>query len=306
MSAQPEVLPTGAQLEILHGPWRAVVTEVGATLRVLQRDGRDLVAGFEPDARVVGCRGQQLLPWPNRIRDGRYDFGGESHQLALTEPKRHNAIHGLVNWQPWQTLEHTATAVSQQIVVHPQLGWPGTVVATLTHALDDQGLRVEVQVRNVGPAEVPFGYAAHPYLTVGEDVVDDVSVTLPADRYLEVEPDRLLPIRLSDVEGLPEDLRHGAPLGERVLDTAFTGVHRGEDDRWRVELRRGERETVLWAGPEFGWIQLFTGEYRRDIALAVEPMTCGPDAFNAGPTEDDRLVLAPGAAFTGTWGITGH
>ncbi|MVA75666.1 aldose epimerase [Auraticoccus sp. F435] len=298
-------LPTGVQHEISSGEWRAVVTEVGAALRVLQRGGRDVVAGFAPEDRVVGCRGQQLLPWPNRIRDGRYEFDGVTHQLALTEPHRHNAIHGLANWQPWRTVEHGESHLTQRIVVHPQLGWPGTVEATITHRLDADGLTVEVTATNTGPRDIPFGYAAHPYLTVGEDTVDDVSVLLPADTYLEVD-ERLLPVRLSAVDGRPEDLRDGAQLGQRVLDTAFTDLHRDDDGRWRIVLRRGEREAVMWAGPEFGWAQLFTGEKRRDIALAVEPMTCGPDAFNDGPTSEGRLVLAPGDVFTGTWGITGR
>ncbi len=298
-------LPTGAQHEITSGPWRAVVAEVGAILRVLQRDGRDVVAGFAAEERVTKGRGQQLLPWPNRIRDGRYEFGGETHQLAITEPKRGTALHGLANWVPWTTLEHGADRVVQRVVVHPQLGWPGTVTATLTHRLDDEGLSVDVHVQNTGTVDVPFGYAAHPYLTVGEDVVDEVSVRLPADTYLEVD-ERLLPVRTAPVDGRPEDLRDGSPLGDRVLDTAFTDLHRDDDGRWRIVLSHGEREAVLWAGPEFGWAQLFTGETLRDIALAVEPMTCGPDAFNEGPTAQDRLVLAPGDTFTGTWGITGR
>lgn len=298
-------LPTGVQHEIVHGPWRAVVTEVGAVLRVLQRDGRDVVAGIGEADRVTKSRGQQLLPWPNRIRDGVYEFGGETFQLALSEPSRHNAIHGLATWQPWQTVGYTDSELVQRVVVHPQLGWPGTVEATLTHRLDEDGLSVDVLARNTGPGPVPFGYAAHPYLTVGEETVDEVSVRLPADTYLEVD-DRLLPIRRSPVDGRPQDLRSGEPLGERVLDTAFTDLHRDEDGRWRIELARGDRRAVLWADGSFGWAQLFTGEHLRDINLAVEPMTCGPDAFNAGPTSQDVIVLEPGAEFRGTWGLTGR
>lgn len=298
-------LPTGVQHEIVSGPWRAVVTEVGAVLRVLQRDGLDVVAGFDENARVTKSRGQQLLPWPNRIRDGVYEFGGERYQLALSEPQRHNAIHGLATWQPWRTVEHSGSVLVQRVVVHPQLGWPGTVEATLTHRLDEDGLSVEVLARNTGPVPVPFGYAAHPYLTVGEEVVDEVSVTLPADTFLEVD-DRLLPVRRSAVQGRSEDLRSGEPLGGRVLDTAFTDLHRDEDGRWRIELASGDRRAVLWADRSFGWAQLFTGEHLRDINLAVEPMTCGPDAFNAGPTSQDVIVLEPGAEFRGSWGLTGR
>ena len=53
-----------------------------------------------------------------------------------------------------------------------------------------------------------------------------------------------------------------------------------------------------------GWLQVFTGDPlrpdRRRKALAIEPMTCPPNAF---VTADDLLVLEPGQAVTHTWGI---
>jgi aldose 1-epimerase len=296
--------PTGEQYEIVSGEHRAVVTEVGATLRAYTVGGQDVVSGFGADEVVHKGRGQQLLPWPNRIRDGRYTFGGEEQQLALSEPDRHNAIHGLVRHVPWTLVEHTEASVTQTVRVYPRTGWPGIVEATLTHQVGERGLQVSVRATNIGEVDVPFGYAAHPYFTVGETTVDEVSLTVPANAYLEVD-DRLLPVRLAPVEGTEKDLRHGAPLGGTVLDTAFTDLTRDEDGRWRVRLALGERHAELWGDTTMTWIQVFTGEHLRNIALAVEPMTCGPDAFNEGPTHDGMLVLAPGKSYTGRWGVTG-
>ena len=93
--------PTGEQHEIVSGGHRAVITEVGAGLRSYAVDGVDVVRGFAEDAAVKGGRGQNLIPWPNRIRDGKYTFAGQAHQLALTEPARGNATHGLVRYAPW-------------------------------------------------------------------------------------------------------------------------------------------------------------------------------------------------------------
>jgi aldose 1-epimerase len=297
--------PTGEQFEIVSGDHRAVVTEVGATLRTYTVAGREVVRGFEADEVVKGGRGMQLLPWPNRIRDGRYTFGGTEQQLALTEPERHNAIHGLVRHVVWTVTEQTADSVTHQVRVYPEPGWPGILEATITHTVSERGLQVVVHATNIGKTDVPFGYAAHPYLSVGEAAVDDVSVTVPASSYLEVD-DRLLPLRVSPVEGTENDLRSGAPLGTTVLDTAFTDLLRDEDGRWRVKLVLGERHAELWGDTTMTWIQVFTGEHRRDIALAVEPMTCGPNAFNEGPTHDGMLVLAPGKSYTGRWGVLGR
>ena len=297
--------PTGDQYEITFQGQRAVVTEVGATLRVYSVDGRDVVSGFGEDEVVHGGRGMQLLPWPNRIRDGKYTFRGVDQQLALTEPKRHNAIHGLVRHVVWDLMDFTGDAVTQRVRVYPQPGWPTALESTITHSLSPDGLEVKVTATNIGAAAVPFGYAAHPYFTVGEDVVDDIVLELPASQYLEVD-DRLLPIELRSVEGLEQDFRTAHPLGEVNLDTAFTDLRRDPDGRARVKMSLGDRYTEMWADERLGWLQVFTGEHRRDIALAVEPMTCGPNAFNAGPTDADVVVLEPGETFEAHWGVVGR
>ena len=297
--------PTGAQYEITSGSHRAVVTEVGATLRSFTVEDRDVVRGFAADEVISGGRGQQLLPWPNRIRDGRYTFAGVTQQLALTEPARRNAIHGLARHVAWTLDRRAADQVSQSVRIYPQPGWPGIVEATISHLVDADGLSVEMVATNIGSSALPFGYAAHPYLTVGEETVDDVTVQLPAARRLVVD-ERLLPVELGDVNGTPYDLRPGGPLGQRRFDTAFTDLALDHDGTWRARIARGERYAELWAEGRLRWAQLFTGNDRRDLSIAVEPMTCGPDAFNDGPTHGDVIVLQPGEQFSCRWGVTGR
>lgn len=295
--------PTGEQYEISLGDQRAVITEVGAALRVYAVGDSDVLLGFAADEVIKGGRGQQLIPWPNRIRDGRYEFAGVTQQLALTEPARHNASHGLARHVPWILTEHESDAVTLTVVLYPQPGWPGILSASLRYALDQDGLTTTVSARNVGDTDVPFGYGAHPYLTAGEAAVDELTVTVPAASYLTVD-DRLLPRSVEPVDGTDFDLRTPAAIGKRTFDTAFTDVALTED-RWTVRLERGERFAELWAEAAFGWLQLYTGADQRNIGVAVEPMTCGPDAFNAGPTHDSMRTLTPGEEFTGRWGMRG-
>ena len=299
------VPPTGEQYEIISGTRRAVVTEVGATLRRFSVDGRDVVRGFGLDEMSTAGRGQNLVPWPNRIRDGRYTFNGVTHQLALTEPARHNASHGLARYTPWVLVDKRTDAVTNQARIHPQPGWPGTLETRITHRVAEDGLTVTVEATNVGESELPFGYGAHPYLTVGESTVDEVALTMPAASYLEVD-DRLLPIRISPVDGTAYDLRNGPLLGSLILDTAMTDLSRDSDGRWRVKLVREDRYAELWGDEAMRWIQVFTGGPHRDQSIAVEPMTCGPDAFNAGPTHGEMKVIAPGETVAGQWGISGR
>jgi aldose 1-epimerase len=297
--------PTGEQYEISSGNHRAVIAEVGATLRRFSVDGRDVLHGFDVTETIKAGRGQNLIPWPNRIRDGRYTFNGVTQQLALTEPARHNASHGLARYVPWILVERHADTVVNRVRIHPQPGWPGTLEATITHRIGEEGLVVTVEATNLGDSELPFGYGAHPYLTVGESNVDEVALTVPAASYLEVD-DRLLPAKVSPVDGTAYDLRRSTVLGTTNLDTAMTDLTRESDGRWRIRLTRGDRYAELWGDETFAWTQVFTGGPNRDGGVAVEPMTCGPDAFNEGPTHDALRVLAPNETYVGQWGINGE
>lgn len=300
--------PTGQQYTISHADQRAVVTEVGAGLRHYSVDDADVVFGYGEDEECHSGRGQHMLPWPNRIRDGVYTAGGTRQQLALSEPERHNAIHGLTRWTPWRLVSSSPDRVEQALRLFPQTGWSGILDLTVAHALGAYGLTVEVTATNVGTTTAPFGYAAHPYLTLGEARVDDVALTLPANRHLEVD-DRLLPIRIAPVDGLDEDCRDGAVLGTRAFDTALTDLDRDDDGRWRVVARHADRTTTLWGDEACTWVQVFTGDslaepLRRRSGIAVEPMTCGPNAFNDGPTADGTILLQPGGSTALRWGIS--
>ena len=306
-----QTLPSGQQWTIRHGDHQAVVVGVGGGLRTYTFRGRDVLAGYPPDTKCSGGRGQLLMPWPNRIRDGRYSTPGQSHQLALSEPERGNAIHGLVRWAIWSPLpgalqdQNTITLVCR---LPPQMGWDWSLDLFVTYALTDEGLIVTPRAVNVGTGAAPFGFGAHPYLSVGEGRVDEVELGIPAGSLLVVD-DRLLPRGIAAVDGTDRDFRGPRRVGETVLDTAFTNVVADADGRWRVTLAHVQtgRSVTVWAdATAYPWMQVFTGDSlpgrsRRTTGIAVEPMTCAPDAFNSG---DGLLVLEPGQQFTASWGIT--
>lgn len=293
------ILRSGEQYEIVRGNQRAVVTGVGATLRRYAVGDREMVTTFPEDALPGASQGQQLLPWPNRIRDGRYEFGGETHQLPINELDRHNALHGLASWVTWELADLYPTSVMLRTVLHPRPGWPGTLACAITHTLTEDGLLVEVAATNAGDTPCPFGYAAHPYISVPGGL-DRAEVTMPFETQVLVD-ERLLPVATAPVAGSDVDIT-GRLLGDTVLDTPYTDPARDADGRWRVRVRDVEAAATLWADEHFDWLQIFTSFDRR--ALAVEPATCGPDAFNEGPTHGGLIVLQPGETFRGEWGIT--
>lgn len=294
--------PSGEQWEIEHGELSAVVTEVGGGLRVLRLGDRDLVAGYGADEMASAGRGQLLLPWPNRMRDGRYAFDGQEHELPVTERRTETASHGLTRWEPWRLRERHEDAVVVARTLHPRPGWPFHVEVSVAWVLDAGGLTCTTQATTVGETAAPWGYGAHPYLALGGTPADEAVLTVPADEVLLVD-DRQLPADLAPVDGTPFDLRDGRPLGDRVLDHAYTGLAGGDDRCWTVELATAEHVTRLWGGPGLDWVQVFTGRARGEggvPGVAVEPLSCPADAYNTGTS---LVRLEPGETWTAQWGI---
>lgn len=293
---------TGEQFALSAGPYQAVVTEAGASLRELTHEGRPLVLSHGADEPAPAASGHLLIPWPNRIDRGRYDYGGASHQLDISEPERDCAIHGLVRWAPWRVAEHEPHRVRLTHRLLGTAGYPFRLDLEAEYELDAAGgLRGRITVRNAGNATAPYGHGAHPYLTVGEPI-DDCRVTLLADRYVPVD-ERMIPAKPSeDVTGTQYDLRLGHVLGDRVIDNAFTELNRDGDGRVWVELAGSERAVRLWADEAHPWMMIYTAENAPvpRTGLAAEPMTCPPNAFASG---EGLVHLEPGAEFTGTWGI---
>lgn len=297
----------GERFVIVSGGSRAEVDEVGGGLAGFVQDGRVRVEPHPPTARPPKGSGAVLAPWPNRVRAGRWRLNGSDQQLALTEPAAGNAIHGLLRHVAWSPIDRTPQRITLTAVAPVQPGWPQPVQLTVSYAVGPTGLTVETEVENLGHAPVPFGLGFHPYLRVGDVATDDLELTLAARTAL--------PLR----DGLPtgpavplERPFAGTPLAGLELDDAFGDCVPVEGDdlvRHRVIAPDGDG-TELWAEPAFGWVQVFTpGSFPRhgpdgavvaSRAVAVEPMTCPPDALNSGT---DLIELLPGETQVLRWGV---
>jgi aldose 1-epimerase len=296
--------PSGAQIELTHGDQRAVVVEVGGGLRAYAAGGRELLDGYRAEGRIASGRGQVLIPWPNRIEDGVYEFDGRRHQLALDEVAARNAIHGLVRWVGWRTREREQSRVVLEHVLHARPGYPFALALALEYALSDTGLTVSTTATNAGSEPCPYGCGFHPYLTLGTPTVDSVVLTAPGRTVLSSD-ERGIPTGRSSVSGTEYDFRAPRAIGATRLDNCFTDLDR-EDGIARVELRAPDdgAGATLWLDDAYGYVMLFTGDPLPDVArrsLAVEPMTCPPNAFRTG---EALIRLEPGRSVTSTWGIT--
>lgn len=300
------VPPTGRQLELRQGEQRAVIVEVGGALRSYVASERELLDGYGAEERCTSARGQSLIPWPNRLRDGRYEFDGTDYQLPLTEPSKHNAIHGLVRWANWTPGDRTEGSVAMEHVLHPQDGWPFTLALRIEYALCADGLSVTTTATNVGEGDCPYGAGSHPYVTLGTDRIDDLILQSPGRRYLPSD-ERGIPTGSEPVDGTRFDFLEPRRLGDTVLDTAYGELLRDDDGCARVRLATpdGARRLTLRLDESYLYLMLFTGdslpdEARRRRGLGIEPMTCAPNALQSG---GGMRILAPGESFTSAWGI---
>jgi aldose 1-epimerase len=299
---------SGSALTITSAGYTAEIASVGASLRALRHEGRNLVVPYDADEVRPAFRGAVLAPWPNRVVDGTYTFGAGDieHELALTEPKRHHALHGLVAWTDFRTVRHEPDRAALGTTIAAQSGYPFRVEVLVEYRVDAEGLHTTVTGTNTGPDAAPWGTGPHPYLVAGEGRVDDWTLTLPAAEVLEVTPDRLVPTGLASVHD-EFDLRSATRIGDRFIDHAYTGFDRDADGVATIVLTDDDgRGTRVSFGPECPWVQVHTAdhvvpEYHR-VGLAVEPMTCAPDAFNAG-ADAGLVVLEPGASHAASWTI---
>ena len=294
----------GEQIEIAHGRQRAGVVSLGGGLRSYEVAGRALLDGFAPGARPTSGRGQVLAPWPNRIENGSYEFGGARLQLPLTEPEHGNAIHGLVRSATWNVADAAPDRVLLDYVLEPQPGYPFTLALAIEYSLSETGLAVTTTARNIGSQPCPCGSGQHPYLTLGTETVDQLRLQVPG-RVVVISDERGLPASSEAVDGTEYDFRSGRAIGATVLDNAFTDLERDGDGRARVLLDDpdGGGGSTLWVDESYSYLMVFTGDPLPDVArrsLAVEPMTCPPNAFRTG---DSLTRLEPGESTAAGWGI---
>jgi aldose 1-epimerase len=297
--------PSGRQFEISSGEQRASIVEVGGGVRAYEHGERAVLESYPLEAMCDGAHGTPLIPWPNRLADGHYSFDGAEHQLDLSEPERHNAIHGLLRWRSWNALEHTSERVVVGTRLHPSPGYPFALDVQIAYELGEDGLSVATSATNVGESPCPYGVGQHPYLSPGNGPIDACTLELPVRTRIITDGERKLPDGSEPVEDTRFDFRTARPIGDTQIDAAFTGLLREESGRTFTRLTGADGHCVeLWVDEHHDFLEIYTGDElapaRRRRGLGVEPMTCAPNAFQSG---EGVMRLEPGQSITTRWGV---
>ncbi|HEX4729251.1 MAG TPA: hypothetical protein VH298_15705, partial [Jatrophihabitans sp.] len=259
---------SGELFSIAAGDYRAVIAEVGATLAGLWLADRPVTVDVDPHQLPPKSCGAVLVPWPNRIRDGRYRFDGEQFQLPLTEPAAGNASHGLLKWVRWSCRDRQPAELRLVHDLVPQTGYPFELRLELHYALDPvTGLAVRLTAHNVGRRDAPFGAGFHPYLDLAGHPLDTAELLVPADTVLRTD-DQQIPVRREPVAGTSFDFRAARPIGSDRLDHGFADLT-GQ----LALLRTAERTIQLGWDAGFSHLQVFTPPFITPgrNAVAIEP-----------------------------------
>jgi aldose 1-epimerase len=296
--------PSGEQFEIVYREQRAIVVEVGGGVREYTADGRPVLDPYPVGAMCDGAHGAPLIPWPNRLGGGRYSFDGYEYQVALTEPDRQNAIHGLLRWHPWRALEHEPERVVMGARLHPLPGYPFTLDVRVEYALGADGLSVTTAATNVGERPCPYGAGQHPYVSAGDALIDECTLQFAARARIVTDAERKLPSGRESVAGTKYDFAAARALGDQQIDYAFTDLEREPSGRATLRLSAPDGATAeLWVDESYPFLEIYTGDTlspeRRRRGLGVEPMTCAPNAFQSG---EGLIRLGPSESVEGRWG----
>ena len=289
--------------QINSNGYSAEIRSYGAGLNFLTHFGRNLIDPFQQNSTPERFRGDLLAPWPNRIGDGVYHVAGVEYRATINETSRESALHGLVNLLGWNFSSQSHSSVTLSAVLPASQAYPTVLALNVTYTLGEDGLIITMSVKNIGDKKAPYGASIHPYLIAKEfEKNDDWHLLIHCNEVLEVDQERLLPIAVRKVEALNYDFRSNPLINNRFIDHAFV-VDRTKPRE--ILLRTGSGQGVrMTFGSECKWIQIHTvdrnGSSGSRESLAVEPMTCPPDAFRTGV---DLIWLSPNDETSTTWQI---
>jgi aldose 1-epimerase len=310
----PTITPD-SELLLSHGRQRAIVSPWGAALRryfLMESAGveTDIVWGYAGGSHKKGGQGDVLIPFPGRIKEGRYSFDGSSYQLERNDKEGPNAIHGFVRNMPWTTRQQQSDCVDFEVALDAKdyavRGYPFSLNVKVTYGLQAAGLSCEFAISNDGANPAPVGVGFHPYFTVGTAGIDEAEVRIPACGYLEFD-DRLAPTGriLSAAKG-EWDYRQFRAIGSRRFNHCYMELDRDPDGSCTVSLRNPHNgHTIdIVMDRSFSALVIYSGDAIADAprrALAIEPMTCASDAFNH--PEWGLKRLEPGSSFGGRFAV---
>ncbi|WP_150461131.1 aldose epimerase family protein [Nesterenkonia ebinurensis] len=249
-----------------------------------------------PGNERTGFLGAVLAPWPNRVVKASYSYGDAEYALESNEEETGAAIHGLLYDTQLGIQYQRESEVHLAGVIEPTAGYPFRLEVVLVYRVAGHlGLTTTLSTRYTPIEEdgddsvlptAPYGAGFHPYLTAADAPLKSCRLRLPAKTVVKTKPSGKV-VGSNPVAG-DLDLTDGPLLAGLRIDHAYTGL---PEEGWSAELLHGPSGFMVRMISDTPWAQVYTGERIDRAGVAVEPMTCPPNAFNSGK---DLIELSPG------------
>lgn len=241
----------------------------------------------------VGMASYPLMPFCNRIREGRFRFGGREVHLPLNVDEPH-ALHGFAWQRSWQCVAQSASQATLRME-HVGGDWPWPFVAEQTYRLKAGALHVSMQIINRSDEPMPAGMGHHPYMLHRPGTRLQVDV----ERMWEGDHE-VMPTQLSQPAFL-DALREGTLLAPLVCDNNFVGWRR----RARVQWPHENRQLTLAANSPLDFFVLYSPDDKDHFC--IEGVSNCTDAFNLSHlprAQSGGNVIAPGEALRGDFSLS--
>ena len=283
----------------------------------------DVLDGFASPEEFVYSKGARcwiMAPFANRLPDGMYDFEGKSYKVKPIPPRDY-VIHGFTAFENFsaEEINEGTDSVSVKLVnrkTRPGLfeGYPFALDVSVTFKLETDKLSVCIEGTNCGDKPLPFGSGWHPYFKTGGKGIDNLILTLNAEKVIKLDENYLPlpgPEAYESVKAYP-DMNFNSYLDEnerringRKLDTCYDSLAADNDGLSRATIFDPENGLKLSMFQEGGVTLAFSGDSlptRKRNSVALEPMQFITNAFNRDELAD-KIKVAPGETSSFSFGV---
>ena len=264
-----------------------IFPNLGASIQELQFGGFDVIRGIQAQESDLPFFRRYypssfLFPFPGRVAGGTYEYQGKHYQLPTNEGGRDNAIHGFLAEAPFELVQKNMNQEMALLDFQYQYdgseqGFPFPTQINIIYEITNKGFQFTLKIINTGNSSFPFGLGWHPYFA---------SENLAA-ATLDFQAIEQLVVDENQIPTGAEPNQFISPIGNQQLDTSYllsNSMIRFSSHYYNMNLR------TLFVEKEY--LQLYTPPSRNSIA--IEPMTCEPNAFNS---HKGLQELAPNASY---------
>lgn len=242
-----------------------------------------------------------LLPFPNRLKDGRFFFEGKSYQFPINDTNNHHGLHGFLSLIPLNFIAQKTVNDICEIDLKGQFKglphFPFPFEIEIKYTLSNTNLTIKTTIKNIGKTNMPIGFGWHPYFKLDTNIIDNLELKLPDCKLVKIDK-RMMPTgKVSTFDTFAVSRN----INKTHFDNCF--LLNKNTAATRAEIILKSKTTTLSFWQETGenacpYFQIYTPDDRKTIA--IEPMTCNVDALNNG---DGLWVLSAGEARTVQFGV---